>query len=396
MDLPTEPTFGLLSLMFVLGLCVGSFLNVLALRTLAEENLVFSSSKCPNCNHKLSPLDNIPVVSWLMLGAKCRYCRAPIHWQYPLVELFTGFTFLGITSFFLWVNANAADLPLNLHIDHAPSDLPNAIWWYIAGALFFASTLIAVTITDFREKLIPHEITYPAMIVGIVFSTVVRHDFFGAMTGIGASYLLFDYIAFYGLKAYMHLHGGTLETPVRERRLRRRLRPGARRRLNRSLRWRLDLATIERKKDDNEPLEVMGGGDAVLSAVMSAFLGWQLLVVALIIGFISGTVMGLALLFREMIKANLLNKVLRSCLIWSTAFAIGFGVSGYLLLLLLNGGETPVDLSAAANFAGFGALGGVLMGVIKVGSSVSKPYPFGPALALGGFVAIFFLPNWLY
>jgi leader peptidase (prepilin peptidase)/N-methyltransferase len=401
MDLPTQPTFALEALMFVLGLCVGSFLNVLALRSLAEMSIFWPPSRCPHCNHQLRPWDNIPLLSWLSLGGKCRYCRGPIHWQYPLVEFLTACTFAGITYFFLQTYQKQEPLLKwtlwPLHEPFAtPAVDPTVLWLYIAGSLFFASTLIAITITDFREKLIPHEITYPAMIVGIAFSTVVRHDFFGAMTGIGASYLLFDYIAFYGLKYYVWLHGNPDEQPVRERRLRRRLKPRVRRKLNRLLRWRLDLASIERKKIDQEPLEVMGGGDAVLSAVMSAFLGWQLLVMALMIGFILGTVMGLGLLFREMARAKLLHKLVRTCLIWSTAGAIAFGASGFILLRLLVQSEDSVDPSGPANFAVLGAIGGVLWGMVSTGTVVSKPYPFGPALAAGGLIAIFFLLNWLY
>jgi prepilin signal peptidase PulO-like enzyme (type II secretory pathway) len=398
MDFATQQLFALEALIFVLGLCTGSFLNVVALRSLSEESFVTPPSKCPICKHRLSPLDNIPVFSYLMLRGKCRYCRAPISWQYPAVEFGTACVFVAITHVFLTFNDHPF-LKSNFPLAHDPLDSsaqPLMIWWYIAGALFFACTLIAVTVTDFREKLIPHEITYPAMIVGIIFSTVVRHDFFGAMTGIGASYLLFDFIAFYGLKWYIWFHGGTPDEPIRERRLRRRLKPRRRRKLNRSLRWRLDLATIEHRREEQEPLEVMGGGDAVLSAVMSAFLGWQLLVMALMIGFIAGSVMGLVLLIREMVKAKLLHNLVRSCLIWSTAGATVLGGLGYLLLRLLSSGEESIELSGVATFAGLGAISGLLIGILKVGTSVSKPYPFGPALALGGLVAIFFLPNWLY
>jgi prepilin signal peptidase PulO-like enzyme (type II secretory pathway) len=293
--------------------------------------------------------------------------------------------------FLKWRFSNLHEAPTGMEM----LDPQTAIWWYIAGALFFACTLIAVTVTDFREKLIPHEITYPAMIVGILFSIVVRHDGLGAMAGIGASYILFDFIAFYGLKWYMMMHGED-EQPVRRRRLRRRFRPQARRRLNRSLRWRLDLATIDREQEQNEPMEVMGGGDAVLSAVMSAFLGWQLLVMALMIGFILGTVMGLGLLIREIARANLLHKLLVSCLISSAVGATVLGALGFLMLRVFNNSDDGPDPSTSASFAGLGALGGLLIGIVRVGTHVSKPYPFGPALAAGGMVAIFFLPNWLY
>ncbi len=114
-----EPTL-LIPLTALLGLLVGSFLNVVILRlprrlehdwhTQAREllgndiaidgpmpdaepappDLVFTGSHCPQCKHALSALDNIPLLSWLALRGHCRYCKAPISWQYPLVELLTA------------------------------------------------------------------------------------------------------------------------------------------------------------------------------------------------------------------------------------------------------------------------------------------------------------------
>ena len=110
----------LIPLVAILGLLVGSFLNVVILRlprrlehewrsqarellqgdvaidsalpdaTDAPPDLVFTGSHCPHCKHKLSAFDNIPVVSWLALRGRCRYCKTAISWQYPLVELLTA------------------------------------------------------------------------------------------------------------------------------------------------------------------------------------------------------------------------------------------------------------------------------------------------------------------
>ncbi|HEY9792658.1 MAG TPA: prepilin peptidase [Candidatus Obscuribacterales bacterium] len=427
-------TLDLLS--FVIGMCVGSFLNVLALRSLAEQSIIFPASHCPRCKHPLGIFDNIPVLSWLLLRGKCRYCSGPIHWQYPVVEAFTGFTFLAIEKVFfdlqhspfntVWWNqilasfldGNMPAAALNWHVD-TEAERSIVVGWIInpaqqllsgwrflpgfanswnqqdllllaAGAIFFACVLIAVSVTDFREKLIPHDITYPAMIVGILFSAFVRHDLLGAMAGIGASYILFDFIAFYGLKVYLMSHGGTPE--ARPRRLRRRFPPRTRRRLSRSLRWRLDLATIENSEQE-EPVEVMGGGDAVLSAVMSAFLGWQLLVISLVFGFIIGTAMGLFLLIDEMRKANLLHICAKRAAICA---AVGATVLGCFAWFMTRDISSTGGLSMPLGMALVGAVSGLLIGVVSIGTRVSKPYPFGPALAAGGFIAIFLLPNWVY
>jgi prepilin signal peptidase PulO-like enzyme (type II secretory pathway) len=389
----------LLAVLF--GLCVGSFLNVLALRSLAEESLLWPASHCPRCKHPLAFLDNIPVLSWLFLQGKCRYCKGPISWQYPLVEAATALTFVAIER----VYTDLPNSPFNIPYwnDILGTFLPRYDMHYIAsaaipgmpwlgvGALFLACTLIAVTVTDFREKLIPHDITYPAMLVGIAFSAIVRQDLLGAMAGIGASYILFDFIAFYGLKVYLMSHGGS-ETG-RRRRLKRRLPPRRRRRLlSRALRWRVDLASIE-KDDEEEPMEVMGGGDAVLSAVMAAFLGWQLLTLSLICGFIIGTIMGMFLLVNEMKKANLLHTCGRHSVIGALIGATVLGCLGFIASkLILQSPDAPMAIPMAI----LGAIGGALLGVVSVGTRVSKPYPFGPALAAGGMIAIFLLPNWVY
>lgn len=399
------PSLAIDLLAVALGLVVGSFLNVLALRSLSEESVFWPPSKCPRCQHRLSPLDNIPLLSYLMLRGKCRYCGTAISWQYPLVEAFTGLSFVAIERVVLDPNHSPFNSSYwnNLLLSFTGKVHEGSALYVstisqqgelqiglLIGMILFACTLIAVTVTDFREKLIPHEITYPSMLIGILFSAIVRHDFYGAMVGIGGSYILFDFIAFYGLKVYLAMHGGT-EGSGRARRLRRRLTPRKRRRMHRKLRWRLDLATIQHAGEQDEPLEVMGGGDAVLSAVMAAYLGWELLVVSLVIGFMVGTFMGIALLLREMVKANLLHKCLRSSAISMAVCATAFGFIGATFDYVLFPGQTHATLPLAL----LGASGGFILGVVSVGTSVSKPYPFGPALAAGGFIAMFLLPNWL-
>ena len=75
---------------FVLGLLIGSFLNVCILRIPREESIALPASHCPACNTNFKPYDNIPAVSWLILGGRCRACKAPLSARYPLVELLTG------------------------------------------------------------------------------------------------------------------------------------------------------------------------------------------------------------------------------------------------------------------------------------------------------------------
>jgi leader peptidase (prepilin peptidase)/N-methyltransferase len=79
---------------FVLGTSIGSFLNVVVYRIPAGLSLVYPPSRCPHCLHKLGATENIPVFGWLRLGGRCRWCKAPISFRYPLVEAATGLLFL--------------------------------------------------------------------------------------------------------------------------------------------------------------------------------------------------------------------------------------------------------------------------------------------------------------
>lgn len=245
-----------------------------------------------------------------------------------------------------------------------------------AGMAFFVATLIAVTVTDIREKLIPHDITYPAMIVGIFYSSFVRRDALGAMAGIGASYILFDFLAHYGLKLYTRYHAAEdePEEPAES--------------ADDVIDEELGIAE-ESGPTVEEELEVMGGGDAVLSAVIASYLGWERLVAALMVGFLVGTLMGIVLLIVEMRKANILPEVVRPLLIGT---ASGFALLGLTTLLF----SVLTGFSAQGlpwlQFGLLGAGGGALLGIVSVGTRVSKPFPFGPALAIGGMTAIFWDP----
>ena len=76
-------------LVLLTGLCIGSFLNVVILRGLSNESIVFPASKCPKCQHKLYWWHNIPVLSYILLGGKCGFCKEKISIQYPIVEILT-------------------------------------------------------------------------------------------------------------------------------------------------------------------------------------------------------------------------------------------------------------------------------------------------------------------
>lgn len=119
------------------GLCVGSFLNVVVWRLPRGESLSHPPSHCPKCGHAIRPWENIPLVSWLVLRARCSQCGLPISARYPLVEAANGLLWL-----VLWLRLWASGLPLT----HAPA-------W-----LFLASALLAVALIDIEHFLIPDKI----------------------------------------------------------------------------------------------------------------------------------------------------------------------------------------------------------------------------------------------
>jgi leader peptidase (prepilin peptidase) / N-methyltransferase len=131
----------------LLGACLGSFLNVCILRWGAEpkQSVVRPPSRCPKCARGLSWYDNVPVVSWLVLRARCRGCGEPISIQYPLVELATAV----IWGYFAWRHGLSMEA------------LRDAV---------FGTLLLGIAMTDAREFIIPNEFTYGGMALGLLLS----------------------------------------------------------------------------------------------------------------------------------------------------------------------------------------------------------------------------------
>jgi leader peptidase (prepilin peptidase)/N-methyltransferase len=130
---------------FLFGLLIGSFLNVCILRIPADKSIVMPASSCPKCGKAIAPYDNVPVVSWLMLGGKCRNCKTKISPMYPAVELLTGLLFLACYFVF------------GLTVE--------ALKWAV-----FAALLVVLTITDLRERILPDEVNFFGLGAGLLFS----------------------------------------------------------------------------------------------------------------------------------------------------------------------------------------------------------------------------------
>lgn len=331
---------------FILGACVGSFLNVVALRSLLHRSWLRPASACMHCEKRLMPWDMIPIISYFLLGGRCRSCKKSIHWQYPLVEAVTGALFVAIFFKFGFSFDGIA-------------------------MCIFAATLITVTITDFREHLIPHEITYPSIILGLIYFGIRHGNPAGALIGAGVSYILFDFIDFYGLVAISHLKEEEKD-----------IAPGA-------TPWVEDESMNLKEKEYNPDDDiVMGGGDAVLSAVIACWLGWQSMSMAVIIAFLVGSLMGAIYLLRDMQQRDVLSEAAKPALV---GFIIGFSILAVPLVSIgfFTQNQDQFFTPQLGLLATFGGLAGALLGAVMSGSRrFANRFPFGPSLAFGGLVAL--------
>ena len=152
-------TVWLLPFAGLMGLAVGSFLNVCIYRLPLEQSLVFPGSRCTVCNRTLSWFENVPVVAWVVLGGRCRTCHTGISVVYPLVEAFTG-------VMFVW-----------------------AAWRYGPGWLLFSRLLlgcmlIVLFFIDLRHRILPNVITVGGTIVGFILSFVTPPGWVSSLIGL--------------------------------------------------------------------------------------------------------------------------------------------------------------------------------------------------------------------
>jgi leader peptidase (prepilin peptidase)/N-methyltransferase len=151
--------------LIALGLCLGSFLNVVIHRLPLGQSLVRPGSRCPLCNHRIAPYDNIPVLSFLLLRGRCRHCHSAISFRYPAVEIVAAACILlAVLSSLSLVGA-------------------------VARALFLLS-MLAITLIDLDHRIIPDEISLPGIVVGILACPALQvprlEGVIGAVAGGGA------------------------------------------------------------------------------------------------------------------------------------------------------------------------------------------------------------------
>lgn len=223
------------------GAIVGSFLNVVIHRLPAGDSIVFPGSHCPRCGAPIRPWDNIPVFGWIALGGRCRDCREPIAPRYPLVEL---------ANALLW-----AALALRF-----------GLGFQLFAYATLCSALLAITLIDVDHWIIPDAITLPGIVVGLAasFFQPPRGSFFAEFLyrRLGLDHLpgFLASLGFWDSLAALLLGGGLFYL----------------------------VAVVSRGG--------MGGGDIKLTAMMGAFLGMRDLGVAVFIGLLAGSAIGISLM----------------------------------------------------------------------------------------------------
>ena len=228
---------------FLLGLVIGSFLNVCILRIPREESVVLPPSHCPACKAEIKPYDNVPVLSWLLLRGRCRKCQARISPLYPLVELLTGLLFL------------ACYLSFGLSAEF--------LKWSV-----FAALLVVLTITDIRERILPDKVNFLGLGLGLGLSLVTLPI---DGTALWLSRRMFDFpppqrVLSFGDAALGAAAASGLLWLVAEGYFRMRGREG------------------------------MGLGDVKMMAMAGAFLGVQRALLTILLGSLLGSVIGAAVI----------------------------------------------------------------------------------------------------
>lgn len=236
-----DPLFA--SAICFLGLAFGSFLNVCIYRMPLGVSVVSPRSACPHCKHPIALYDNVPVLSWLILRGRCRYCKTRISPRYLLIELLTGFLFLGC----YW------------HFGLTFATLKYCIFGFLLLGLIF---------TDAETKLLPDKLTLTGLTLGIAFSLLVpvndlAAQFMPGLVNLPVSvtfadriFSLFDSLLGAAVGAAFIYGAGAIY-----------------------LRWR--------------GIEGMGFGDVKLMAMVGAFLGMKLTVFTIFTASIAGSFFGL-------------------------------------------------------------------------------------------------------
>jgi leader peptidase (prepilin peptidase)/N-methyltransferase len=234
----------------VFGAIIGSFLNVVIHRLPREESIVFPNSRCPSCETAIAFYDNVPVLSYVLLGGRCRSCKAPISARYPAVEALTGLLWAAVA----WRDGLTFALPFDL---------------------VFVTAIVALVFIDAEHMILPNAITYP----GIVFSLIAR---------LAVPYLMgaphFDDLP-------MLLNGALAGMPLWAASL---IGAGIGALVGGGSLWLMGWAWEKLRG-----VEAMGLGDVKMMFMVGAYLGWRLTILNIFLGVLSGSLIGVGLMMRQ-------------------------------------------------------------------------------------------------
>jgi leader peptidase (prepilin peptidase)/N-methyltransferase len=235
---------------FAFGAIVGSFLNVVIHRVPNEESVVFPNSACPKCRQPIKPYDNLPILSWLILGGKCRNCREKISPRYPAVEFLTALLFVLV----FW------QIGFNL---------------FLPVALIFVAAMVALIFIDAEHMILPNVITYPllvfSLLVRLIFPLFISAEYFTDLNSAPLTY-------FQGYPVWMvSLIGAFLGA----------LLGGG------------SLWLIGEIWKRLRGVDAMGLGDVKMMFGVGALLGWKLTFLSILLGAFSGAVAGIFVIYSQ-------------------------------------------------------------------------------------------------
>ncbi|HNW26754.1 MAG TPA: prepilin peptidase [Candidatus Gastranaerophilaceae bacterium] len=315
---------------FITGLCVGSFLNVVILRAFSNESIIFPPSKCPACQKPLRWYHNIPVLSYLFLRGKCSFCDEKISLQYPIVEIVTAFLFVAVFMKF--------GFSINLIF-----------------MLIFSSLFIVFAVTDIKEKVVFDFHTYTLAILGLIynffnfghlyygvkiinlgqFALQINNSFIQAILGVLAGIIIMEALARFG-----YLIAGT---------------------------------------------RAFGEGDTFIAAGLGAVFGLKYLITVLAYSLIIQVVLTIPVFFKKLYC----QKDYQTLAAFIAFFAFAFGIKALDNYELLNNLLVFGVLILILCVLGFYTCKRILQG-LKNPENITY-LPFGPAMIAGAFFVMFLL-----
>lgn len=325
---------------FLIGLCIGSFLNVVISRAFTNESIIFPNSKCPLCQKPLKWYQNIPILSYLFLKGKCAFCEEKISLQYPIIELITGLLFVAVFIKF--------GIKLNFIYGLSVYSMLNLLFM-----LAFVSLFIVLAATDIKEKVIFDFHAYALVIFGLIYnifnfghfytgsklimlgkiSLVINNSLIAAVLGILLGIVIMETFARFG-----YLVAST---------------------------------------------RAFGEGDTYIAAGLGAIFGWKYLLLALAYAFIIQIIFTIPIFIKKLYA----SKDYKTLLSFFVFFLIILTIKLLEYFNKFNNIEAFIFLTVILCGSGFYACNRVIRG-LKDKQNMTY-LPFGPAMVLGGLIIIF-------